>query len=112
MKKGWAALAVLVLIVPVGILVTWDYEDAWGEWGEVELGENETWVPQQYGGAPLPDYNVEGWDDQFMASLGYWISAIIGISMCVFVTLGIGKAAELWRKGEKGNKENKGKEER
>ncbi len=97
MKRAWMVIGFFVLIVPVGILATWDYGDAWGEWGEVQIG-NQTWEPKEYsGGAPLPDYNVPGWEDQLMASIGYWISAIIGISMCVLVTLGIGKAIELWR---------------
>lgn len=98
MKKAWIVIGIFVLIVPLGILATWNYGDAWGEWGEVHLGENETWTPAEYsGGAPLPDYNVPGWENEFMASLGYWLSAVIGISMCVLVTLGIGKAVELWR---------------
>ncbi len=63
--------------------------------GEVQVG-NETWVPKEY--------SVPGWEDQLMASIGYWISAIIGISMCVLITLGIGKAMELWR-GDDGMKE-------
>ena len=102
MKRAWTVIGVFVLIVPVGILVTWDYGDAWGEWGEVNMSENETWEPKEYsGGAPLPDYNVPGWEDKLMASVGYWISAIIGIIMCVLVTLGIGKALELKRGDER-----------
>ncbi len=33
MKRAWLVMGILVLIVPVGILATWDYGDAWGEWG-------------------------------------------------------------------------------
>ena len=98
--KAWMVMIALILIAPIGILATWNYGDAWGEWGEVQVGNNETWEPEQYGGAPLPDYNVAGWDSPLMASVGYWLSAIIGVSMCIFITLGVGKAVELWRKEE------------
>jgi len=35
-----------------------------------------------------------------MASLGYWISAVIGIAMSVITVLGIAKAVELWRRAQ------------
>jgi len=35
MKKAWIVIGFFVLIVPLGILVTWSYGDAWGEWGSV-----------------------------------------------------------------------------
>jgi len=70
MKKAWIAIGFFVLIVPLGILITWNYGDAWGEWGSVSDG-NTTWIPKEYsGGAPLPDYNVPGWENKIMASLG------------------------------------------
>lgn len=96
-RRAWAVIAIFVALVPLGILLTWDYGDAWGEWGEVKVGNN-TWAPEEYGGgAPLPDYNVPGWEGRVMASVGYYISAVIGIAMCVLITLGISKAIEMWR---------------
>jgi len=80
-KKWLAALLVLAVVSPIGILIVWDYGDAWGEWGEV--GE---WVPQQFWNAPLPDYNLEGWESQLMASLGYIISALVGVVAVILVT--------------------------
>jgi len=100
LRKALILIGFFVLIVPVGILFTWNYGDAWGEWGEVNLG-GETWQPREFfGGAPLPDYNVPGWEGMLMASVGYWFSAVIGIVMCVLITLGVVKILELW-KGQK-----------
>ncbi|HHH78414.1 MAG: hypothetical protein J7L93_01555 [Thermoplasmata archaeon] len=97
MKKAWIAIGFFVLVVPLGILVTWSYGDAWGEWGSVSDG-NTTWTPKEYsGGAPLPDYSIPGWENKLMASVGYWISAVIGIIMSVVTVLGIAKAVELWK---------------
>ncbi|MHC1611005.1 MAG: PDGLE domain-containing protein [Candidatus Methanospirareceae archaeon] len=98
LKKTLIVIAIFVAIVPLGILGTWNCGDAWGEWGEVQDPEHGiNWTPQAYFGAPLPDYNVEGWDSMLMASVGYWISAIIGIALTMLVTLGIVKALEMRR---------------
>lgn len=103
MKKTWIIIGIFMILTPLGILFTWDYGEAWGEWGEVELPNGQKWVPQQYsGGAPLPDYNIPGWENKLMASIGYWISAMIGVSMCFLTTLGVAKAVEIW-KGKKLN---------
>jgi cobalt/nickel transport protein len=80
-RKWLAALLFLAIISPIGILVVWDYGDAWGEWGEV--GE---WVPQQFWTAPMPDYNFEGWEGQLMSSLGYIVSALVGVIVVILLT--------------------------
>lgn len=98
LRKTWIVIAVFVIIVPLGILCTWNYGDAWGEWGEVvdeEHGIN--WTPQSNFDAPFPDYNIRGWDDPLMASVGYWISAVLGIILTVLVVLGIVKMQEIYR---------------
>ena len=66
---------------PVGILIIWNNGDAWGEWGQVG-----NWVPQQFWNAPFADYDLSGWDSQLMASLGYIISAIVGIVAIIILT--------------------------
>jgi len=97
-KKAMLVIAFFVAIVPLGILATWNCEDAWGEWGEVhDAAHGINWTPQSYFNAPLPDYNVEGWEGMFMASLGYWLSAIIGIGVTMLLVLGVVKAIELMR---------------
>lgn len=83
-RKWLAILLVLAVVSPIGILIVWNYGDAWGEWGEVG-----TWVPQQFWNAPLPDYDLSGWESQAAASLGYIISAIIGIAAVILLTYGL-----------------------
>jgi cobalt/nickel transport protein len=86
MKLNWSnkwtiALIVLIIASPIGILLVWNYGDAWGEWGEV--GD---WTPNSYWTAPLPDYNFDGWEDQMAASMGYILSAVIGVFVIIIVT--------------------------
>ncbi len=80
-KKLIIAMIALIVATLLGILIVWNYGDAWGEWGEVG-----NWVPQQFWNAPFADYDVSGWDGQLMASLGYIISAIVGIVAIIIVT--------------------------
>ncbi len=100
LKRTLVALAVFIVLSPLGILFTWDYGDAWGEWGEVKLPNGKVWTPKSYFNAPLPDYNVEGWEDKLMASIGYWISAVIGVAATMLMSLGVVKTIELWRSEE------------
>ncbi|HEC57057.1 MAG TPA: hypothetical protein ENI32_04130 [Candidatus Syntrophoarchaeum butanivorans] len=98
LKKALIVIAIFVAIVPLGILGTWNCGDAWGEWGEVRDEQRGIdWTPQSYFDAPFPDYNIEGWESMMMASVGYWISAIIGIAITMLVILGIAKAIEILR---------------
>ena len=80
-KKWIALMAGLIIAAPLGILVVWGRGDAWGEWSSV--GD---WVPQQFWNAPFADYDLSGWDGQLMASLGYIISAIVGIMAIIILT--------------------------
>lgn len=84
-KKLIAVLALLAVISPLGILIVWDYGDAWGEWGEVG-----NWVPQSFWNAPLADYDMSGWESQMASSAGYIISAIVGVVVIVVVVYAIG----------------------
>jgi cobalt/nickel transport protein len=80
-KKLAIAMVLLILASPIGVLLVWDYGAAWGEWGEVG-----SWVPRSYWTAPVAEYNLPGWDSQFMASMGYILSAIIGIVAIIVFT--------------------------
>jgi cobalt/nickel transport protein len=80
-KKWIAIMAGLIVATPLGILVVWGQGDAWGEWSAV--GD---WVPQQFWNAPFADYDLSGWEGQFMASMGYIISAIVGIVAIIVLT--------------------------
>ncbi|MHA1730663.1 MAG: hypothetical protein ACTSU5_01910 [Promethearchaeota archaeon] len=106
-KKSLVVVGVLVAIVPLGILITWNYGDAWGEWGEVDDGQIQ-WTPQSFFGGLLPDYNVEGWESKTAASVGYWISAVLGIGLTMVVILGFAKLAEKRKGGGPETPENGG----
>ncbi len=94
-KRTLIIIVLLCIISPIGILLTWNSGGAWGEWSEVKVG-NKTWEPKHYsGGAPLQDYDVSGWDSQCMASLGYIISAFVGVFMVITVVMGIVKMGEI-----------------
>jgi cobalt/nickel transport system permease protein len=83
----WVALAVLAFITPIGLLAP---GTAWGEWGAEELTAlGLGFIPdglQRLGGiwsSPLPDYEIPALGN---ASLGYIISAVIGILAVSIVT--------------------------
>ncbi|MHA1584486.1 MAG: PDGLE domain-containing protein [Promethearchaeota archaeon] len=92
LKKSLIVIGVLIVIVPIGILITWNNEDAWGEWGEVnDPNSNTTWTPHSFFESLFPDYNVDGWSSKGMASIGYWISAIVGVILVMGIILVFGK---------------------
>ncbi len=99
--KMWIAIAVLALLSPIGILLPDRLKagSAWGEWGIDEIEKMLGYVPQgmkkvaETWRAPLPDYDLKGWDQMGMGmqSVGYIFSAIIGIVLVVAVVMFLGK---------------------
>ncbi|WP_048058102.1 PDGLE domain-containing protein [Methanothermococcus okinawensis] len=91
-KKFLIVIGVLVVLSPLGILLTWNNGDAWGEWGVEDLS-NEVHadisglqsLSDAWSYAPLPDYDIPGWDNPTMASIGYIISAIIGVILSIAI---------------------------
>ncbi|WP_231855764.1 PDGLE domain-containing protein [Thermococcus peptonophilus] len=87
-KAFLSLVAVLIILSPVGILLVWNYDDAWGEW---DVARVEHMVGQKLPGmekladawnhAILPDYNVPGWEDKLHASMGYILSAVVGVAL-------------------------------
>lgn len=84
-KKYGIALAILILLTPIGLLAE---GTAWGEWGAEEIEEILGFVPSgmqnfplQWGGI-FPDYGVPGLENTFFEqSAGYIGSAIIGCAL-------------------------------
>ena len=79
------SLIVLIVIVPLGLIAT---GTAYGEWGPDELKDKLGFVPQgleKLSGlwnAPMQDYNLPGSpSDTFLQSIGYIISAVIGVCL-------------------------------
>ncbi|NPA48131.1 MAG: hypothetical protein GXO14_05765 [Thermococci archaeon] len=89
-KALLAVIGVMIILSPIGILLVWNYNGAWGEW---DVGTIEHMVGHKLPGmeklsgiwnhAVLPDYNVPGWEDKLHASIGYVISAVVGVTLVV-----------------------------
>ena len=83
----WVVLAALVVATPLGLLAP---GTAWGEWGAEQLGElGLTFVPAGLKmlaglwGAPMADYELPALGNP---SLGYILSAVVGIILIGIVT--------------------------
>jgi cobalt/nickel transport system permease protein len=83
----WVTLAVLIVASPLGLLAP---GTAWGEWGADELGElGLSFIPQGLKaleglwGAPMADYDLPALGNP---SLGYILSAVVGIILIGIVT--------------------------
>lgn len=91
MKTLWIILAALILLTPLGLLAS---GTAWGEWGRDELRElGLGFAPEgmeklaSIWQAPIPDYEIPGLD----ASVGYVLSAILGVVIIVLITWLLGR---------------------
>ncbi|WP_297499040.1 PDGLE domain-containing protein [Thermococcus sp.] len=90
-KTLLAIVGVMIILSPIGILLVWNYNGAWGEW-DVKTIEGMVGhrlpgmekLSEVWNHAVLPDYNVPGWEDKLHASIGYIISAVVGTAL-VFV---------------------------
>ncbi len=90
-----AALIVLVIFTPLGLLAA---GETFGEWGLEYFEEKLGYVPpgleglSSIWGAPLPDYGIPGLGDTTVgAAAGYIASAIIGSVVSVGLIYGLGK---------------------
>jgi len=79
-------LAVLMVLVPLGLIST---GETYGEWGTDYLQEKLGYIPSGLNSladlwhAPLPDYGLPGQGDTLAdMSPGYWLSAIVGVALC------------------------------
>ncbi|WP_297471002.1 PDGLE domain-containing protein [Thermococcus sp.] len=91
-KTLLAVIGVMIILSPIGILLVWNYSDAWGEW---DVNTVEQMVGHKLPGmekladiwnhAVLPDYNVPGWEDKLHASIGYIISAVVGTALVMLL---------------------------
>ncbi len=87
----WIGLAALALLSPLGLLAA---GTAWGEWDVEELGERLGSLPEGLGrlstvwSAPLPDYELPFLQN---TTVGYVVSAIIGVTILVLITMLIGR---------------------
>ena len=89
-------LAVMIVVVPIGLLAV---GTAYGEWGTEELEELVGFIPAGLESvsstwtAPIPDYALPSLGESFLnLSLAYWLSAIIGVILSGGLLILIGKA--------------------
>jgi hypothetical protein len=96
MRKLWIGLAVLVFVSPLGLILPARFGagSAWGEWSAGELDKMVGYMP---GGmarisdmwkSPMPDYASKGHGS---SPLAYIVSALIGASIVIVLTLLLGK---------------------
>jgi hypothetical protein len=87
-------LLILVILVPLGIIAN---GTAYGEWSVDELQSLIGYVPGGFASlnglyhAPIPDYGTD-WASSFIGqSLGYYLAAIIGVSLLAVLFFLIGR---------------------
>ena len=100
-RKLWWGLVFLVLISPVGLILPEIFKSgpAWGEWRLEEVEKMLGFLPEgikkfsNFWSAPAHDYNLKNWEGQGLAksSLGYILSAGLGVGATVLATLLLGK---------------------
>jgi hypothetical protein len=87
-------LAILVILVPLGLLAV---GETFGEWGTEELQEKLGFVPKgleqlaPFWKAPVPDYALPGDDSEKGMVAAYYLSAIIGVAICGGLLYLVGK---------------------
>jgi cobalt/nickel transport protein len=111
-KKLWWGLLLLILVSPLGLWLPEIFKSgpAWGEWGLRELEKMLGFVPEglkknaDLWSAPVPDYNLKGWEGKGLlpSSLGYILSAFLGVGAIALVAFLLGKV--LTRKEKAGNR--------
>ena len=100
MRKLWIAIMVLALISPIGILLPYllGAGSAWGEWSSEEVGKMVGFAPEgmekieALWRAPVPDYSIPFLGESLGGlSVGYIISAFVGVISVVALMYGMGK---------------------
>ncbi len=99
-QKLWIGIAILALLSPMGLIVPslFGAGGAWGEWGAQEFKKLIGYIPEgmqrlaHIWKSPLRDYAVPG-QGQGLAhrSLGYVLTALVGIALVAGVTYGVAK---------------------
>jgi hypothetical protein len=94
-KKLWIGLAIFIILTPLGLLAT---GTAFGEWSYQELQQTLGYVPEGIKSgetlwlAIFSGYSMPGLGNSFLhSSIGYILSAAIGIGLIYTATLALGK---------------------
>jgi len=99
--KFWIGIAVLAILSPLGLIVPGFFKagSAWGEWKAGEMQSLVGYIPQglhklsTLWNAPMPDYVGKGCMGKGVArmSIGYMLSAIVGVAVVVLMVMGLGR---------------------
>lgn len=99
--KLWIGLAILIILSPLALILPEHFKAgaAWGEWGAEEMQKLIGYIPHgleklsSIWNAPLADYALKGSEGKGLAflSVGYIISAFVGIGVTVAVMYLLGK---------------------
>jgi len=87
-RKLYLWLIGLVVATPLGLLAS---GSAWGEWTSDEIKRRVGFVPQgiksleSFWSGLLTGYNLPGFNGFFLKSIGYIISAAIGVALIFIV---------------------------
>jgi cobalt/nickel transport protein len=88
-------LAVLIILTPLGLIAS---GDTFGEWSLQGIKDKVGYAPSGMGGlshlwnAPMSDYGIPGIGDTTAgAVIGYLVSAIVGVSICLGAVYLLGK---------------------
>lgn len=108
LRKLWIAIGALALLSPLGILVPMWLKggSAWGEWGPEELKGLLGYVPagferlESIWTSAMPDYTLPGLRGLLGESLGYIISAVVGIAVVVGIAWLLGRALAAKERGK------------
>jgi hypothetical protein len=100
-KRLWWGLVLLMLLSPIGLILPEVFKSgpAWGEWRLGEIEKMLGFIPEglkkvtHLWSAPVPDYNLKTLEGRGLAksSLGYILSAGLGVGVIVLATLLLGK---------------------
>jgi hypothetical protein len=109
MKRLWWGLLVLMLISPLGLILPEVFKSgpAWGEWSRPQVERMLGYIPEGFKkvadswAAPVPDYNLKIWKGRGLAkmSLGYILSAGVGVGIIILAAFLLGKLLSKKNRG-------------
>lgn len=99
LNKLWLFIGILILLTPLGLIAQ---GTSWGEWSGEELKRILGFIPEGLKNLEniwntfLSGYTIPGWEGPLLQSLGYILSAIIGVVIVAGVIFMIGKLLSFW----------------